>query len=239
MSITKSLPRFIKSTIVSLFGKRFLYFSQAGQDFWVFGEVFNEKKNGYFLDIGAHDGIALSNTYLLECRYGWNGICVEANPVSFELLKKNRRSNCINMCVDSFEGLVDFAKGDLMGGIISADTDNVKADSYEVIQLKTQTLRNILIEQNAPHEIDYLSIDIEGAEERVLSNFNFKEYQFNCITIERPTEQLRKIFKENGYVLIKEIPYLDSFYIHQNFLNQYQTNLLSFYKKKYIGFHTN
>jgi hypothetical protein len=42
MSIIKLLPRFIKSTIVSLFGKHFLYFSQAGQDFWVFGEVFND-----------------------------------------------------------------------------------------------------------------------------------------------------------------------------------------------------
>ena len=45
-----------------------LWMGQFGQDLWVSGEVFNEARNGYFVDIGAHDGIHISNTYL--CFFG-------------------------------------------------------------------------------------------------------------------------------------------------------------------------
>ena len=234
MTIAKFVPKPIKFAIRRYLERKSLHMSQAGQDLWVFGEVFNEERKGYFLDIGAHDGIYMSNTYLLECRYDWNGICVEANPESFDQLKKNRRAICVNACLDSGDGVVDFAKRYLLSGILSPNTDNREPESHEVLQIKTQTLCSLLREQNAPHEIDYLSIDIEGAEERVLGNFNFNEYRFNCISIERPTEPLRTIFKDNAYILIKEIPGIDCFYVHQSFLHRYQTNLLKFYEKKYL-----
>jgi FkbM family methyltransferase len=229
MKITKFIPKSIKHILK----RKSLHMSQAGQDFWVFGEVFNEMRNGYFIDIGAHDGIYLSNTYTLECRYDWNGICVEANPDSFARLKKNRRAICVNACLDSAEGFVDFAKRDVLGGIISSDMMNKEPDkSCAVIRIKTQTLNNLLKEMNAPQEIDYLSIDIEGAEESVLKDFNFKDYRFKCITIEHPTDTLKKIFMEHEYILIKEIPGFECFYVHQSFFTQYCTNLFDFYKKK-------
>jgi FkbM family methyltransferase len=241
MNLVKLIPKPIKLLIkhFNLLIRRFLerksiQMSQAGQDLWVFGEAFDEMRKGYFLDIGAHDGIKQSNSYILECRYDWSGILVEANPESFEQLMKNRRGICVNECLDSDEGFVDFVKRGTGSGIISPDTDNSTAKSYEVIKIKTKTLESLLKEQSAPHLIDYLSIDIEGAEERVLGNFNFKEYQFNCITIERPTKYLRQKFEENAYILIKEIPDLDCFYIHKSFLNQYQTNIYKFYNKKFL-----
>ena len=61
-------------------------YSQIGQDLWV-QETLKNKKNGYFLDIGAHDGIYLSNTYLLEKNYNWNGLCIEGNPLIVDSLK--------------------------------------------------------------------------------------------------------------------------------------------------------
>lgn len=56
-------------------------------------------RNGYFVDLGAYDGIYLSNTYLLERRYEWNGICIEANPATFMSLRSNRRAKCVNAFV--------------------------------------------------------------------------------------------------------------------------------------------
>ena len=58
---------------------------------------------------------------------------------------------------------------------------------------------------------------------------------FRCITIERPTESLRAILKSFGYVLIKEIPCMDCFYIHQDFLEEYKCNLFNFYSKKNLS----
>lgn len=144
MMISKVIPMPIKLAIRRFLEKKSLHMSQAGQDLWVFGEAFNEGRNGYFIDIGAHDGIFLSNTYILECRYDWNGICVEANPDSFAQLRKNRRAICVNACLDSGEYFVDFAKRGVMGGIISPNTDNRYQKSYDVIQIKTKTLDSLL-----------------------------------------------------------------------------------------------
>ena len=58
--------------------------SQARQDLWLMEEVFPGKRNGFFIEIGSADGIALSNTCLLERRLAWRGVCVEANPLLFQ-----------------------------------------------------------------------------------------------------------------------------------------------------------
>jgi hypothetical protein len=91
-------------------------------------------------------------------------------------------------------------------------------------------LLSILKKGNAPKSIDYLSIDIEGAEDRVLCNFPFNEYCFKSLTIERPKEKLKEILAINDYILIKQSS-LDSFYIHRSFLDDYTNNMLSFWKK--------
>jgi hypothetical protein len=44
----------------------------------------------YFVEVGAADGLDLSNTYALEAHLGWRGLCVEANPSSLDLLRTNR-----------------------------------------------------------------------------------------------------------------------------------------------------
>jgi len=210
--------------------------SQAGQDLWIFGEAFNQMEGGYFLDIGAFDGIVFSNTYLLEYRYKWSGICIEANPDIFKSLIKNRHVTCINICLDGTEGSVTFVDRSASGGIVSQDVDNkaVGTHTNKIFNLKTKSLNSVLGEQNAPNMIDYMSIDVEGAEERILSVFDFSKYTFKCITIERPNQHLRDLLKNYGYLFIKEIPRLDCLYVHQDFFNEYQTNLALFYKKKYL-----
>lgn len=234
--LRRFIPKSLKSALRGFLQLHSLQMSQAGQDSWVFGEAFNEKRNGFFLDLGAHDGIYLSNTFLLERRYGWNGICVEANPDSFKKLSHNRNAVCVNVCLYSTEGSISFAKRGVLGGIVSPDMENKDPghQTGEVITMETKTLESVLSENNAPQEIDYLSIDIEGSEERVLAGFDFNTYRFKCITIERPSELLRTILKNNAYILIKEIPGLDCFYVHLSFLKQYMDNLLSFHEKKHL-----
>lgn len=83
--------------------------SQLGQDIEVI-KFYNNKENGYFIEIGASDGIFLSNTYLLERQYKWTGICCEPIPSRFEKLVINRpNSICYSDAVYSNTGLtVDF-----------------------------------------------------------------------------------------------------------------------------------
>ncbi len=231
---TKLLPQSVRNCLKRFVLKHSLMLSQAGQDYWVYGEAFNEKKCGYFLDIGAHDGMTFSNTYLLEAKYGWSGICVEANPLTFLKLEKTRKAKCLNICLDRCEGEVDFALRGVMGGIMGLDNEESDTIPEEVIKLRSTPLVKVLEDQHVPRVIYYMSIDVEGAEERVLGGFDFHKYTFRCFTIERPTELLRELFKTHDYILIKEIPGLDCFYVHSSFLNEYQKNLAEFYDKRHL-----
>jgi FkbM family methyltransferase len=206
--------------------------SQAGQDVWIINEAFCKARNGYFVEIGSTNGIAINNTYLLEKRYGWSGICIEPNPYFFQHLEINRDCICLNTCVDGETGEVEFLFDSVMGGIIDKKMDvqpQISLFLTKPKRVKTTTLLDILEANAAPKVIHYLSIDVEGAEERILINFPFDQYVFLSITIERPTEALHNKLVQHGYQLVKVIPELDSFYIHESFREAYTINTMSFY----------
>lgn len=207
--------------------------SQLGQDYWVINEVFLGKKNGYFVEVGAADGLHINNTYLLEKKYSWSGICIEANPYHFKKLQANRNCTLLNICVDEFFGEVEFYLDNLISRIITKQDSNLRK-LENIVTLKTVPLKEVLDECNAPKIIDYLSMDVEGAETRILRNFPFQEYCFLSITIERPSEELQSILTKEGYIVIKAIPGMDYYYIHESYQEKYYDNLRKFYRSQYM-----
>jgi FkbM family methyltransferase len=226
----KLLPPALRSAIKRKLRDRSVHLSQAGQDRWVFGEVFDEKRNGYFVDIGAHDGVELSNSYLLEKNYEWQGICIEANPDSFAKLKRDRTAICVNVCLDEKPGTVQFSKNGMHGGIVGATDEELG----EIVTLQAMTLDQVLEQHKAPQNIDYLSVDVEGAEDRVFAGFDLTKRNVTCLTVERPSQHLRGLLSSHGFMLIKEIPGLDCFYLHESHKDQYLQSVLSFHKKLHI-----
>jgi len=231
--LKRYLPKNLYSYLRVLKHRRRKSLSQVGQDFWVYGEAFNGKENGFFLELGSADGITLNNTFLLEKRFHWRGICIEPNPESYEELVRVRRVKCLNVCVDGEEREVEFAQRGLLGGIVDHDTDlrEEVGKEHNAVKIRTKVLQAILREHNAPETIDYFSIDVEGAEDRILAGFPFSEYRFLCLTVERPKEKLRQVLERNGYLLIKEMPGLDSFYIHESFASVYHENVYEFWSR--------
>jgi len=197
--------------------------SQKGQDKWVL-KVLNDKKKGFFVELGAGNGIEISNTCMLERKYEWTGICIEPNPGMYKKLCKERKCICVPECVDDEAHEVEFCfRGGMGGGIIGKDTDNnpqhrgahiaAARKSAQSKKLKTVTLEYILLKFNAPKVIDYLSLDVEGAEERVLKNFPFDKYIFLTMTIERPSPELNALLFKHGYIFVKNHQF-DTFYVH-------------------------
>jgi hypothetical protein len=84
------VPRSARDALRRIHNTRRKSLAHVGQDSWVFGEAFNGKRKGYFLEIGSGNGVTMNNTYLLEKRFGWQGICIEPNPESLAHLKRNR-----------------------------------------------------------------------------------------------------------------------------------------------------
>lgn len=175
--------------------------SQLGQDLWVL-EKTGFKRNGFFVEFGATEGVLLSNTWLLENEFGWAGICAEPNPNLYDKLKANR--NCIvsDDCIAGETGdEVDFILAEEYGAITDyADIDHHKDlrkayfNQGNVIKVKTISLDDFLEKHNAPKTIDYLSIDTEGNEFDILKEFPFDKWNIKLITVEHNfTEQREKI----------------------------------------------
>ena len=189
-------------------------YSQINQDVNIL-EFYQHKVDGFFVDIGAYDGIALSNTYILEKNYQWKGICVEPIPSKFETLVVNRPgSHCCPNAVYSRSGdqlEFDVAHDAMLSGISSHITYHKAAvdQNKTTIQVVSITLNDLLDKYNAPAFIEYLSLDTEGSELEILQSVDLTKYVFGWIDIEHNYEepkrsQIRDFLTSNGYVFVRE-----------------------------------
>ena len=202
-----------------------IFFGNKNQDKWVVEEVFNFKKNGYFVDLAATDGFHENNTFFLEKRLAWKGICIEPNKNFYNTLKKTRKAKCFCKIITSKKTDVEYIINGGVGGIIGDNYDNNKKKRANLINKerkknkietrKSISFYEILKQAKAPKIIDYLSLDVEGAEYEVFKNFPFRKYKFMSMTIERPPKKLNKLLFKNGYRFVKNYK-VDGFYIHNS-----------------------
>jgi FkbM family methyltransferase len=193
-------------------------YSQYMQDLCVLSRAY--KFEGYFVEVGASNGVKLSNTFLLERMFGWKGLLVEANPQIHDELRRNRPGVLIDTRgAYNRSGRVEFLMVDepKIGFPVSsyelsgiAETNSTDDWAYDVrklnsssFEIEVDTMTNILLLHNVPDRFDYLSIDVEGAEIQVLEGLDFNTHRPSLITIEhnrRPVraEILRRLARE-GY----------------------------------------
>lgn len=192
-------------------------YSQINQDRDVL-EYYNHKTNGYFVDIGATNGIDISNTYLLEKKYNWKGICVEPNNEFYDKLVKNRSSYNDNSLLFSEKGKeFDFSESGEFGGITDYIDAHSGAKKNKQTKKTSETLNNILIKYNAPNNIDFLSLDTEGSELEILKGVDLNKYKFGFIAVEHNKVEprrsdMRKYLESFGYKYLKENNW-DDYYI--------------------------
>lgn len=185
--------------------------SQLGQDIWVLKKT-NYKKGGFFVEFGASNGVLLSNTYLLEKYFNWQGICSEPNPKFYTQLKQNRSCKVTNQYIGRKTGEeIEFILADAYGGSSEFSGDDHHKDIRQAYrdagQTKTITsisLDDFLMQHKAPRNIDYISIDTEGSEYEVLSTFSFDEWDVRLFTIEHnftsQRAKIRILLETNGYI---------------------------------------
>ena len=163
--------------------------SQIMQDLFVLCET-DMKKNGFFVEFGATNGLELSNTYLLEKLFAWNGILSEPAHCWKEEIVKNRNCKIDFRCVWSETGkIIEFNEADIaeLSTIDYYSYGDNHADARKVgskYLVETVSLNDLLIQNNAPDVIDYLSIDTEGSEFDILSAFDFQKYDVRIISCE-------------------------------------------------------
>jgi FkbM family methyltransferase len=202
------------------------YYSQAGQDKWIIEKLFPGKVDGTFVDIGAHDGISYSNTYLLEQK-GWNGIAVEPNPSVYERLSKNRKCITIQGCITPKPGTGIFRMitgySEMLSGLVTEydvrhinrinKEINLYGGEYKDIKVNCYNLIDLLQNQEI-HQVDYLSMDVEGAEYEVLKSIDFERINIAVIGVENNYLDWRipKLLVSKGYEFNSIVG--DEFYIN-------------------------
>ena len=152
-------------------------------------------QGGFFVDVAANHPRALSNTRALERDYGWDGICVEPQESLWRLLLARRRCKVVAAPVTADEGVVSFeaAAHDRDKGRLAAESSN------RTVTLQSVSLSRVLRALGAPNEIDYLSLDVEGAELQAMRGFAFAEFRASVLTVERPGEELSQLLRAHGY----------------------------------------
>jgi hypothetical protein len=153
--------------------------SQASQDLFVLS-VLNNKKNGYFLEIGSNEPISINNTYLLESQYDWKGIMVEYNPV-YKPMYTEKRPKSIHVIqdattVDYLKHLAPFPK----------DMDYLQVD-LEVDNRSTLTTLELL---------DKTVFDTYRFATVTFEHDIYRGDYFNT------RERSREIFQNRGYILM-------------------------------------
>jgi FkbM family methyltransferase len=201
-----SVAIFVNSTEIGPF------YSQYEQDQFVYNNFFRDKRDGIFVDIGAHNGVTINNTKFFEDSLNWTGVCIEPIPDIFEQLQRNRKAICIQGCIAKQEGTAQFIKfsGGYYGEMFSGLSDSYAVSSfeyfkkeglqYEIIDVRCYLLNNIL-EKNGIYHIDYLSIDTEGAELDILKSIDFKKFDIDVIGVENNTNtpKIARFLAYKGY----------------------------------------
>ncbi len=180
--------------------------------------------NGFYVELGANNGVDQSNTLYFEMKRGWKGILIEpALNNYFECLERRGKNNVVfcNACVSNEfrEKFIEFSFANLMSTSTDINSDlpdinehlenarNFYPQSQHSLKFAalTKTLTALLDEGNAPHTIDLLSLDVEGAELEVLKGIDFGKYSFKFILVEsRDLKRLNLFFADKGYKFVEK-----------------------------------
>jgi len=198
--------------------------SQIKQDLFVLKEL-EYKKNGFFVEFGATNGIDLSNSFLLESKFSWQGILAEPGRIWRNELRKNRPNAKIeerlvwkdsgSKLLFNETAMVEFSTINLLSNRDVHRGHRENGGKYEV---ETISLNDLLSKHEAPSIIDYLSIDTEGSEYEILSGLDFGKYGFRVITCEHNYSKQRnliyKLLTKHGYARKhEEISLFDDWYV--------------------------
>ncbi|MDR2547755.1 MAG: FkbM family methyltransferase [Lachnospiraceae bacterium] len=227
---TLLFQQMILSQPISLEFQDIKFRGQIRQDLYAF-VFFNGKRDGFFIDIGAHDGICFNNTYFFE-QIGWKGICIEPQADIYEILKKNRNCDVYNVAIgNETKDDVDFVKVhgvDMLSGLNSEMTkvhkERIEREKGRIELIKIETLSFNDLMKNYPNKtyIDFLSIDVEGAEMSILKSIDFSKYSFGLLTVENNKErknndrEMKKYMSVQGYEVLHDLG-LDIMFMKSNY----------------------
>lgn len=209
-----------------------MYYSQYKQDEILEKTLFKGFKDGFYVDVGAYDGISINNTLYFHLNNNWKGINIEPIKEIYEKLTENRTNDInINCAVANNDGYMKFYKNtcytEMLSGLVDTfderhlqrliSENNSTNSTTEIIDVETKKLETIFDIYNVKH-IHYLTIDVEGAEFEVIKSINFDKVFIDVIAFENNYHDVSipiiKYLEDKNYKIFNT--YFDIFMIHNN-----------------------
>lgn len=188
-------------------------------------EKYVDYDNGYFVELGANDGVTQSNSLYFEKYRNWHGLLVEPTPQNFLKCRQNRSARNSIYCAacvsfDYGQEFVRIAYSNLMSTPMSLESDIPDARAHAALGDRflgngemvfefgavARTLNSLLLDAGAPRQIDFLSLDVEGAELEVLKGVDHQAFRFKYILVEcRDFPRLDAYLEKQGYRFIEKL----------------------------------
>jgi len=191
------------------------YFSVAGQDMFLDQYLFDTKRDGVFVDVGAYDGVTGSNTLFFEFFRGWSGLLIEPVTTHYERAQTWRSAPVVGQAVGAENDQAEFMN--VRSGLtqMSGFLDQYNPDTLtrvrahpkhkeRLMRLPRRKLADILADEDIDR-IDLLSMDLRGGELEILRGLDFAAFQIDAFCIDNPEHdpELHKLMRSRGYRLME------------------------------------
>ena len=209
--------KFLYNNCVALLGKRKVSYSDFSEDL-ILESIF-EGLTGSYVDVGAGHPVIGSNSYLFY-KKGWDGLNIDLMKINIDLFniwRPRDKNICCAVSNKSKTGLVYIPNNNMISTEISIQKNYANMikmhhkNSFVKRKIKIFTFKKIIENFNINLEkFDFLKIDIEGEDYKVLKNINLKKYKPKLICIEKfiekNTDKIDKYLKSLRYKLVFESP---------------------------------
>jgi FkbM family methyltransferase len=219
----------------------------------IFDQLFystgNEEHAGIFIEVGAWDGVEISNTYYLEKCRNWKGLLVEPITSKAEEAEHNRWSPVWKGCVGWANGETEFLHvigySEMLSGINNSihskhrERINKEVSDFhqktEIIKIPCKTLNSLMADYNLPI-VDLLSLDVQTAELSVLKAYDPSRHPIKAILMDLNginKEEISNWFTEHNYKLYWKAEHSDEvLYVNENLPWTWEGSVLFFNMQK-------
>ena len=194
-------------------------YSQWGEDQFI-NQFFKDKTDGIYLDIGCFHPVMYSNTCLLY-RKGWRGINIDINPTSidlFNILRPKDTNLCttINETKETFEIYYDdpFSPVNTLDKQFYENLENKNNKNTKKLFVESKSMQEILNISKIDKSIDFINLDVEGMDYKILKNINLNQLKPKLVSIEthnvdglksKDCESIVKLMKESSFSIYKRV----------------------------------
>jgi hypothetical protein len=159
-----------------------VWHSQAGQDRFVL-ESLNYKRNGFYLEIGAHHSKNISNTYVLEKDYGWRGVSFEIVPEYVDEFNLNRKNRCYlaDATIFDYESLLDEINAPKQIDYLQVDIEPAKNSLQALMALPLEKYRFSVITFEHDLYHDSKNLEIKNKQKEILFDMGYTLEKENVV----------------------------------------------------------